>query len=144
MADIRSEITIPAPTADVWRVLFDMEAYSGWNPLVTDVRGAPEPGGTIRIRLKVGTLPALWVPVIVETLRPGERLCWSFTLPFRILRAEHCFSLSQEPDGSTRFLNTERFTGLLGGVAGTLMNRLFLDDYRGMDRAIAERVASGR
>lgn len=144
MADIRTEITIPASPDDVWRVLFDMEAYSSWNPLVTDVRGAPEPGGRIRIRLKVGTLPALWVPVIVETLRPGERLCWSFTLPFRILRAEHCFSLSEEPDGSTRFLDTERFTGLLGGVAGTLMNRLFLDDYRGMDQAIAERVASGR
>jgi len=120
-----------------------MEAYSGWNPLVTDVRGAPEQGGTIRIRLKVRTLPALWVPVIVETLRPKAMLCWTFTLPFGILHAEHCFSLSEEPDGTTRFVNTERFTGLLGGVAGTLMNRLFMDDYRGMDRALAARVAAG-
>ncbi|MBM3162360.1 MAG: SRPBCC domain-containing protein [Chlorobi bacterium] len=142
MAHIFTEITIPGPPADVWHVLADTAAWPGWNPLVTAVKGVPEKGGVIRIRLKVRMLPALWVPVRVETLSPPERLCWNFTLPFGFFRAEHCFSLAPGPGGSTRFSNTERFTGLLGGAAGTIMNRFFREDYAGMDRALAGRVAA--
>jgi hypothetical protein len=141
MAEIRTETTIPAPPARVWRELADTAAYPEWNTLVTAVSGAPEEGGAIRIRLNVGMLPALWVPVRVETFRPPERFCWSLTLPFGLFRAEHCFSLAAAPGGGTRFQNTERFTGLLGGLAGALMNRFFRQDYAGMDRALAVRVA---
>lgn len=144
MGNIRTEITIAATLSDVWRVLSDTAAWPEWNPLVTSFDGVPEEGRRVRIRLKVKALPAFRVPVCVSALKPGERFSWTFTLPFGILRAEHSFSLSEGPDGSTRFFDTERFTGLLGGIAGTLMNRFFLDDYRGMDRAIAERVAPGR
>lgn len=144
MAEIRTEITIPAPPDVVWHVLADTAAWPEWNTLVTEVRGVPEEGGAIRIRLNVGMLPALRVPVRVETFRPPERLCWSFTLPFGLFRAEHCLSLAPENGGGTRFLNTERFTGLLGGFAGTLMNRLFRSDYAGMDRALAARVLAVR
>lgn len=140
MGNVRTEIAISARSADVWRVLFDTAVYPLWNPLVTAVRGLPEEGRTIRIRLKVKSLPPLWVPVVVETLLPGERLCWTFTLPFGLFRAEHCFLLSKEADGGTRFVNDERFSGLLGEFAGIMMNRLFRGDYEGMDRALARRV----
>lgn len=142
MPEVRTDITIAAPPSDVWRVLADTAAWPAWNTFVTDVKGVPEEGGTIRIRLKVRALPAFRVPVVVETLRPPERFCWSFTLPFGLFRAEHCLSLAAAPGGATRFQNTERFTGLFGGVAGTIMNRFFREDYAGMGRGLAGRVAA--
>ena len=65
MSDVHTEITIAFPPSEVWRVLFDMEAYPEWNPLVTAVKCVPEQGRMIHIRLKVKALPALVVPVIV-------------------------------------------------------------------------------
>jgi hypothetical protein len=140
MVEIRTEITIAAPHQEVWRVLLDTGAYWQWNPLITDTKGVPEEGRTVRIRLKVKALPALWIPVVIITLKPIKKLCWTFTLPLGLFHAEHSFLLFREPDGRIRFVNSERFSGLLGGIVGVLMNCFFCDDYRGMNRALAGRL----
>lgn len=62
------------------------------------------------------------------------------TLPVGLLRVEHCFHIFRESTGGMRFVNIERFSGIIGVLAGSVMLRMFRSDYERMNKAITQRV----
>jgi hypothetical protein len=48
---VRTEIEIAAPVAEVWRVLLDFSSYPQWNPFLVEVRGEPRAGARFDITL---------------------------------------------------------------------------------------------
>ena len=118
MRFIDTRIEIAAPAARVWRVLTDFPRFPEWNPFITRIEGAPEPGARLRVEIKPpGKSPMTFTPKVLAA-RPGKELRWlgRLLLP-GIFDGEHAFEL-EERDGTCSFRQSERFSGLLVPLLG--------------------------
>ncbi|MBM3422480.1 MAG: SRPBCC domain-containing protein [Chlorobi bacterium] len=140
MIEVKTGITLDAAPGAVWKVLADVAAYPEWNTMITSLDGELREGCPIRIRVRLRSLPAIRLPVVVTAVHPEKRLCWVMTLPVGLLRVEHCFHIFRESTGGMRFVNIERFSGIIGVLAGSVMLRMFRSDYERMNKAITQRV----
>jgi hypothetical protein len=114
MPEVRNELVIEAPVADVWARLIDAPAYADWNPHLLRIDGELKQGGVVTLHYKKeGVLPASFV-VDVVTVDKERELRWNGprNAAKAALRASHYFLL--EADGErTRFTHGERFEGAL-------------------------------
>jgi hypothetical protein len=93
MRELRSEIEIAAPPERVWEVLTDSDRYPGWNPFMRSVVGRCALGSRLTVRIKP----------------PGARGMTFFD-------GEHRLAIEPLEGGRTRFVQSERFSGLLVGL----------------------------
>jgi hypothetical protein len=123
MRAVESRIDIAAPPWRVWRVLTDFDTYSVWNPVLTRVRGCPEEGARLRVRVEPpGRRSALTLNGLVVALETGREVRWRSRLLLLpgLLDGEHAFHLEWLAGGrATRLRQAARFTGLLAPFAGT-------------------------
>ncbi|MEE9905855.1 MAG: SRPBCC domain-containing protein [Chlorobium sp.] len=140
MVEVQTGITLDAAPGAVWKVLADAAAYPEWNTMITSLDGELREGCPIRIRVRLRFLPAIRLPFVVTAVHPEKRLCWVLTFPAGLLRVEHCFCISGDRTGGVRFDNIERFSGIIGVLAGSVMRRMFRSDYERMNKAITQRV----
>ena len=121
MRAIETGIDIAAPPWRVWRLLTDFDAYPAWNPFLTRVRGRPEPGAPLRVRVEAPGRSALVFTPRVVAAETGRELRWrGRLLPVPgLLDGEHAFHLERLADGrATRLRHAARFSGLLAPLAG--------------------------
>ncbi|HEX9488886.1 MAG TPA: SRPBCC domain-containing protein [Stellaceae bacterium] len=117
---IDTRVEIAAPAALVWGVLTDFPRFPEWNPFITRIEGAPEPGARLRVEIKPPGKSAMTFRPTVVVARPEKELRWlgQLLLP-GIFDGEHAFELESRGDGCS-FRQLERFAGLLvpffGGV----------------------------
>lgn len=110
--EIRTEVHIDAPPAEVWAVLVDLGAYAGWNPFIVEASGLAVVGRRLRLRMRVGRRHVTVRPTVTEC-RAGERLRWVGRVGVRgVFDAVHTHELAPDPTG-TRYTHRERITGLL-------------------------------
>src|SRR5712692_6091799 len=114
MLELRTEIEIDAPVERVWEVLTDFERFPEWNPFIRRIHGKMQVGSRLDVLIgATGTRPMRFRP-IVKAVLPNRELRWlgRLALP-RLFDGEHVFQI--EPLGSmrTRFIQRERFRGLL-------------------------------
>jgi hypothetical protein len=122
MREIRTEIDIEATPDAVWATLVDFAAFEQWNPFISNASGTLREGERLKVTLAPpGKRGFRFTPVVVAA-DPGKRLVWRGTLGFKgLFDGEHQFELEGLPEGRTRFIHSERFTGVLVPLlAGTL------------------------
>ncbi len=136
MHEIVTEIDLPASAARVWAALTDFASYRQWNPVIESIEGSPSEGGQLRLKLRpeafrqlsVGPVGALemfafrtWcglngmrIAVRVTKLLPERELRWAggLTVP-NMFMGEHYFLATERRDGGVRFMQGERYAGLL-------------------------------
>jgi hypothetical protein len=146
MRELRSEIEFDGTPEDVWDVLVDLPAYGEWNPFMREIEGEIRVGARLRARLvPIGERGFTMRPtVLVAEL--GRELRWlgRMVLP-GIFDGEHVLEIQEAGPGRVRFLQHERFRGLLvpflwkklrdGGTA---------KGFAAMNEALAARVADRR
>lgn len=107
MNEVRTELVIPAPIADVWRVLVDFGGYARWNPVMeytqvdgvhTKVKAAK---GTPFERDFDGEITAMGPYVLASQGGDPETFF-----------GRHRWELSETADG-TLLVNAESFTGTM-------------------------------
>jgi hypothetical protein len=138
---ISAAIEIDAPPERVWEVLADFPAYAEWNPFMREVRGRPEVGARLRIRMRrKGGRWLSFRALITVADRPRE-LAWE-GVGLRghwpgLVRGERRIRIEPRPGGGSRVEMRTTFTGLLSAAMG------WLDAYRPsfeqMERALKER-----
>lgn len=110
--EVRTELVIPAPVDDVWRVLVDFAGYASWNPVMeytqvdgvkTKVKAAK---GTPFERDFEGELVSV-EPYVISSQGGDPETFFG----------RHRWELT-EIDGGTRLVNVESFTGTM--AAGVL------------------------
>jgi hypothetical protein len=148
MRVLSADIDINAQADEVWRVLVDFPAYPDWNPFIRRISGRLAPGARLSVYIQSGEKPGRTFRPVVRSLEPGRTLCWlgHVVLP-GIFDGEHCFTI--EPIGPTRvrFVQRERFGGLLVPILWGAVER---DTKRGFEamnvalKARVERSESGR
>ena len=124
-------------------VLADTGRYPDWNPFVERLTGELRPGARLEARIAPpGGRPLTFKPVVVRA-EPGRELRWlgRFLVP-GLLDGEHSFQLEPLPDGRTRFVQSERFSGLLVGLVRRTLRQTVLG-FEQMNDALRQR-AEGR
>jgi hypothetical protein len=112
--ELRHEIEIDAPPAVVWSVLTDTANYPDWNPFVRRLEGTLAEGERLEVEIAPPGGKAMTFRPTVLAARPGRELRWlgRLLLP-GLFDGEHAFTLEPLPDGRTRFVQSERFRGIL-------------------------------
>lgn len=142
MIEVRAATDIDAPPAAVWRVLTDLPRFSKWNPFIREASGSPEVGGTIHVRVR----PSLRIPLAFRakvTARDEHELRWEGHVLARWLAAgDHIFEITPLPGGRSRFVQIERFTGLLPRLAKRLLAVEAKRGFDAMNAALAKEAAA--
>jgi hypothetical protein len=120
--ELRREIEIDAPPERVWAVVTDFASYPEWNPFIRRISGELHVGAKLEVQIEPpGGRPVTFKPT-VRAVEVSRELRWlgRLLLP-GIFDGEHSLRIEPLDDGRSRFVQSERFTGLLVGlVKGTL------------------------
>lgn len=123
-----TEILIDAPPDAVWRTLTATRAYPDWNPFIVSLRGTLAAGQKLDVTTRPpGGNEMSFTPVVLA-VKSGSELAWrgDLFLP-GIFTSEHRFRLEPAGEGRTKFLQSEKFTGLLiGPLTNSLLDRTAL------------------
>lgn len=135
--DIRTEVTIAAPPAEVWSVLTDGAAYREWNPFIVDMKGKAAVGERLENTMQPegGSAMTFRPTVLVADKDKEFRWLGRLFLP-RLFDGEHYFLLEETAEG-TRLVHGETFRGVLLWTIGT---DRFRADFERMNAALKARV----
>ena len=123
MRELRTEIEIDAPPEQVWRVLTDFGSYPEWNPFIRSIEGRPQVGERLKVRITPPDSRAMTFRPTVLAAEPERELRWLGRVLVRgLFDGEHRLALEPLEDGRSRFTQSERFSGLLGGLLGRALN----------------------
>lgn len=138
--DISREIEIDAPPAAVWDVLADTDAYSEWNPFVRRLSGELREGATLEAHIAPPGGRAMTFKPTVLAAEPGRELRWLGRLLVPgVFDGDHRFLLEPLADGRTRFVQSERFSGVLVRPLRKTLAKTALG-FEEMNAALKQRV----
>ena len=141
MKELHTEIEINAPVSRVWEILTDFPRFPTWNPFVTQAEGEIREGARLRVHIAPpGGRAMTFTPTVIR-VAPAEELRWlgRLLLP-GIFDGEHCFQLSSTTDGRTRFVQRERFRGLLVPLLWSSLATNTRRGFEAMNAALKERA----
>jgi hypothetical protein len=122
MRELRREIEIDAPPERVWAVVTDFAAYPDWNPFIRRISGELREGARLEVRIEPPRARATTFKPIVRAVEANRELRWLGRLLVPgIFDGEHSLRIEPLNGGRSRFVQSERFSGVLVGlVKGTL------------------------
>ena len=112
--EISSETRIDGTAAEVWAVLSDFAQYPAWNPGMQRVEGHAEVGSRLSIAFTLNGGRTMKMRPTVLVADPGHELRWlgRLLLP-GVFDGEHRFEIHEDEPGRVRFVQSERFRGVL-------------------------------
>jgi len=111
---MRTEIEIAASADRVWQVLTDLAFYPEWNPFITRIAGSLAVGSRLDTFLQPPGSRGIGFKPTVVALVPGRELRWLGKLLIRgIFDGEHSFRIEPLTQERVRFIQEERFSGML-------------------------------
>ena len=119
---MRREVEIDAPPERVWAVVTEFAAYPEWNPFIRRISGELRTGTRLEVQIEPPGARATTFKPTVRVVETNHELRWlgRLLLP-GVIDGEHSLRIEPLDGGRSRFVQSERFTGLLVGfVRGTL------------------------
>lgn len=137
---IYSEITITASPEKVWQEFVNFENYSKWNPFIKSLKGTPAQGNKIEVVLQPpGKKGMLFKPKIL-VFEPLHQFRWIGKLFIGgVFDGEHTFLIKDNKDGTTTFIQFERFKGLLIPFMRKMLDVNTLNGFNQMNEALKAR-----
>ena len=122
MRELRREIEVEAPPGRVWAVVIDFAAYPDWNPFIRRISGELLEGARLEVRIEPPEARATTFRPTVRAVEANRELRWlGRLLVHGIFDGEHSLRIEPLDGGRSRFVQSERFSGVLVGlVKGTL------------------------
>ncbi|OLS99908.1 hypothetical protein BJF90_37470 [Pseudonocardia sp. CNS-004] len=142
MPIVSHTIDIDAPANRVWAILTDTAAYSEWNTFIPKLDGSLEPGSRLDVTIAPpGAKQQRFAPTVTAVV-PERRLAWLGRLLIPgIFDGAHTFELDALTTESTRFTQSERFSGLIVPILRRLL-RTTEAGFAAMNTALAERAGT--
>ena len=140
---LHTEVDIDASPDHVWKVLADRQAYPEWNPFIISSTGELKMGDTITNVLKDTKGSETTFSPKLLAVEPGKELRWIGKVPpGAIFDGEHSFRLEALPDGRTRLIQEEKFTGAAIPFTRSLLNNTIKPQFEAMNEALAARATA--
>ena len=145
MKTLHTDIEIDASAERVWDTLADVAAYPTWNPFIPSLVGTLVPGARLEVRLAPpGGRPMTFRPTVLVAERNRElRWLGRLLLP-GLFDGEHRFAIEPLGPGRVRFVQQERFTGLLVPLFARSLDRHTRAGFEAMNAALKARAETPR
>jgi hypothetical protein len=141
MKTLHTQIDIEAPAERVWDALTNIAEYPTWNPFMPHRAGTIAPGERLEIRIEPPGGAAMTFRPTVLVVEPGRELRWVGRLLFPgLFDGEHQFAIHPLGPGRVRFVQQERFTGVLVPLFARNLNDHTLPGFNAMNAALKARV----
>lgn len=140
MREFQAVTEIAADLSAGWRVLIDFAAYPQWNPLMRAVKGRPEKGAGLRLRVarSLGSDQTMPLLARVRVVTPETEMAWGGGVP-GLLDVHHYFRFEPAPRGF-RFVHGEIFSGILVPLLWPLLRRrVKQENYVALNEAFKRR-----
>lgn len=143
--EIGAETTIDGTPDEVWSVLSDFPRYPEWNPAMASVEGESVAGARLTIRFTPQGKRSMTIRPTVLAADPGRELRWlgRLLVPF-LFDGEHRFTIEEVEPGRVRFVQGERFRGLLVPFLRRMIEVDTASTFRRVNEALADRVRAVR
>jgi hypothetical protein len=140
---IERSIEIDASPAAVWSILTDEGAYPDWNPFMTKLAGEFTVGSKLEVRIEPPAARSMTFKPTVLAAEPERELRWlgRFILP-GLLDGEHSLRVEPLPEGRSRFVQSERFSGVLVRPLKSMLGKTELG-FEQMNEALKARAEAG-
>lgn len=140
MREETTDIVIRASANNVWEALTDFESVPKWNPFIKHISGDIEKGNRIEVRLQPPEGRGMTFRPTVLKAEPDRELRWIGRLLIPgIFDGEHYFRIEPQTDGGVRFVQGERFTGVLVPFFGGII-RSAVRGFEEMNSALKDRA----
>ncbi len=140
--NLRAEVEIDGTPEQVWETLTAFDAFGSWNPFIVAVEGEPVLGAKLKVRLAPPGGRGITMHPTVTDLEPGRVFAWLGRLGIAgVFDGAHRFELEPLPDGRTRFVQSEHFSGALVPLFRRSLRRHTLRGFVLMNEALAVRVS---
>lgn len=111
--EIKTEILIHATPDKVWSILTNFDNYPNWNPFIKSIKGNPKVGNKIVARIEPPQSKGMTFKPKILVFEPNKELRWLGHLLFKgLFDGEHKFELIDNGNGTTTFIQSEKFKGL--------------------------------
>lgn len=138
MKQIETEIIINAAPEKIWKVLLDFENYPRWNPFIRSIKGETKVGEKLSISIKPPDGMGMSFTPVVLNLEPKKELRWKGKLGMKgIFDGEHYFKLVDDAHGSTKFIQGEKFSGILVPLMPKALEKT-KEGFEQMNKAVKE------
>lgn len=143
MQELESNVLINASAERIWRILIDFERYPEWNPFISRISGRPELGQQLDVRLTPpGGMTMSFKPQVVGVEAEREFRWLGKLLTKGLFDGEHIFELREEGPDTVRFVQRERFNGLLVPLLLLMARKSTLRGFEAMNQALKQRAES--
>ena len=141
MKALNTEIIIVAQPETIWKILTSTDDYPTWNPFIKNLKGRLEEGAQIAVTIHPpDQKPMTFKPTILKCKEHSE-LRWLGHLFFRgVFDGEHTFKLERINDTHTKFIHSEKFTGLFSSLLFSLIGKNTRRGFEAMNEALKERA----
>lgn len=137
--EIRTEIIIHATPAAVWKILTDFERYPSWNPFIKSIAGKAEQGNKITARIEPpGASGMTFTPRLLSVIKNQELRWLGHLFIPGLFDGEHIFELYENTDGSTTFVQREKFKGMLVSLFSKMLDTNTLAGFEMMNKKLKE------
>jgi hypothetical protein len=138
---LHTEIAIEATPRRVWELLTDFAAYPTWNPFIPRISGPGTVGSRLEVQLQPpgGRTMRMQPTVLVAT--PSQELRWLGKLGVPgLFDGEHRFRIEPLGTDRVRFIQEERFTGLLAPLVMRFIASATRQGFEAMNQALKARA----
>ena len=141
--ELEATIEIDAGAERVWAVLTDFDSYPDWNPFITHLSGRAGVGEKLHVRMQPpGGRAVTFHPTVRAADAPRELRWFGRLIVPGLFDGEHTFRLEPLADGRVRFVQHERFSGVLVPLLGRVL-RQTQEGFARMNAALKARAEAG-
>lgn len=137
---IRSEIEIDAPAERVWKAFTDFPSFPSWNPFIRKAKGQLAPGKRLKIQLQLGRRLVTFRPRVVLVDEPRELRWLARQWIPGLFDVDRRFVVEPLGTSRSRFVQSERATGILAPLLMPVMRGRILNGYHASNVAFKHRV----
>lgn len=137
--EIKTELVIQASPERVWEILTAFEKYPLWNPFVKSIQGNAKVGAKIVVRLEQPGSKGMTFKPTVLTFEKNKEFKWigHLLLP-GLFDGEHRFELIDNGNGTTTFIQAERFKGILVRLFSKMLDTSTINGFNAMNQKLKE------
>lgn len=137
--EITSSIIINASPEKVWTVLTNFNDYPNWNPFIKSITGNVAVGNKIKARMEPPNARGMNFTPKVLAFDENKEFRWLGHLLFPgLFDGEHQFKLIDNGNGTTTFIQSEKFKGILVPLFKKMLEINTLDGFNQMNEKLKE------
>lgn len=111
---IESQIIIKTAPEKIWNLLIDFENYPQWNSFITHISGTIKTGNQLTVTIEPEKGKKMVFKPTLLSMVENRELSWLGKLGFKgIFDGKHQFKIIDNGNGTTTFIQSEYFSGLL-------------------------------